>query len=188
MGAEAQTISSHKWPRTEALQSERAPTSTSTGQPAPFNLFDVLPNPGLGRQTWALPPVSLPVDLTIKLFLFSQKPVPQYWPLCASGSKPHSVTETFHRKGFSPKSHCGGITLHYMLIHFRNVSLAEVRGIRTNKAMAPFLKKLTVEWGIQTRNDTAVQWQSNGEDQSIIEGKAWIRWGPPAHWSPSSRL
>lgn len=123
-----------------------------------------------------------------KAFLFSQKPVPQYWPLCASGSKPHSVTETFHRKGFSPKSHCGGITLHYMLIHFRNVSLAEVRGIRPNKAMAPFLMKLTVEWGIQTRNDTAVQWQSNGEDQSIIEGKAWIRWGPPAHWSPSSRL
>lgn len=68
--AEAQPISSHKWPSTEALQSEHAPTSTSTGQPAPLNPFDVLLNPGLGRQTRALPPVSLSVDLTIKLFYF----------------------------------------------------------------------------------------------------------------------
>lgn len=35
----------------------------------------------------ALPPASLPVDLTVKLFLFS-KAGPQNWLLCASGSEP----------------------------------------------------------------------------------------------------
>lgn len=93
-----------------------------------------------------------PVNLAIKLSLFSKAD-----GIVLSSMYIRNEPLLSNTEGFSPKSHFRRIILHYVLIHLRMVSVADIRDRRMNKATV----LSWVNWGIQTWSNTDVQWQIN---------------------------